>query len=177
MKTTAITTISSGSYIPELEEIIQKKDAYLKELARKNGKHFAQTNLPAPFGDSLLPYFGELKSGYEELAAQTCQFLLPDMHIPEAKLETDFAKEKIKQIDEEVKKREEQNRNDQYDLGDYNPGNIPMRIKTALISTGVIGVGEIAFNTKAFSVTGENLLFSLVISTSATFAVFILSHV
>jgi hypothetical protein len=51
-----------GFHDPELEEIIRKKDAELKELARKNGKYFGAKNLPAQ-GDDYNSYTGDIR-GY-----------------------------------------------------------------------------------------------------------------
>src|ERR1035437_6873576 len=45
------------------------------------------------------------------------------------------------------------------------------------IATLIISIGEIMFNTKSFQVTGENMLFALILSISVSFAVFVFSHI
>ena len=39
-----------------------EKNAEINELAEKNGRHFSEVNRPAPEGDSLAPFVGELKA-------------------------------------------------------------------------------------------------------------------
>jgi len=173
MKTQLATTTH---YDSALEEIIFKKDAFLKEQARKNAKHFASNNLPAPAGNKLLPFTGDLKSGYEQLATEIFQHLQPDANLPEAKMDADALREKDNELDAEIKNREDQNRNDKYELDGYNPGSVPARVMWAIISTAIIGVGEVLFNTKAFQVAGETMLFALLLSISVSFAVFVLAH-
>jgi hypothetical protein len=177
MKTRALTISTGNIYDPTLEEMMQKKDIELKELARKNAKHFAKRNLPAPEGDSLAHYTGEIKTGYEKLAADVFHYLQPAAHFPEAKADADYFKEKDNELVKEIKIREDQNNNDLYELEGFEKSNIPSRIYWTLIATFLIALGEIVFNTKAFQVTGESLLFSLVLSICVSFAVFIFSHI
>lgn len=175
MKTKAI-TIFSGIRIKELEEAIDKKDRALKELARSNGKHLAMRNLPAAIGDRLHPYLGELKSGYEELAAYIQQHMQPATHIPQAQMENAAAKEKDKQLDLEIKKKEDQAANDRHSLGNYHPGSIALQILIVAILTFIIWIGDTVYLTKSFAITGENFLFSLVLSISVSVAAFGFSH-
>ncbi len=171
-------TISSGNiYDPVMEGMMQKRDAELKELARKNAKHFAKRNLPPSRGDNLSHFTGEIKAGYEKLATDVSYHLQPSAHLPEAKMDAEYFKEKVLGLENEIKEKEEQNRNDEYELNDFDQSSIPSRIRWALIGTIIITVGEIMYNTKAFQVTGENLLFSLILSICISFAVFIFSHI
>ena len=159
-----------------LENNINKKDAALKELARKNAIHFAKSNRPLPKGDSIEPYIGDIKSGYEELAAYIHQYLQPITHLPELKMDAEWAKGKKKELESEIEKLEGQNHNDEYALGNYAPGNIISRIRTAVLVTALIGMGEVVFNTQVFQVTGGNMLFALILSVAVSVAVFILTH-
>src|ERR1035437_5196722 len=158
MNTKAITTTSGSIYNPDLEEMIQKKNTELKDLAKKNSKHFAKQNLPAKEDESLAPYIEDLKAGYEHLASQAVQFLQPSAHFPEEKMNGDYYRETDKGLHDEIKCLEDLNRHAEYELGDYNPGSILLRIWLTIIATGIINIGEIIFNTKAFQVTGENML-------------------
>lgn len=177
MKNQSITISSGNIYDPVMEEIIQKRDSELKELSRKNAKHFAKRNLPAPIGDNLSNYTGEIKAGYEKLATDVYYHLQPGAHFPEAKIDADYFKEKVMNLEKEIKEKEAQNNNDEYELNGFEKSSIPGRIRWALISTLIITAGEIMFNTKAFQVTGENLLFALILSICISFAVFIFSHI
>jgi hypothetical protein len=177
MKTQSITISSGNIHDPVLEEMMQKRDTELKEMARKNAKHFAKRNLPASEGDNLSNYTGEIKAGYEKMAADVFHHLQPAAHFPEAKMDADYFKEIDRNLETGIREKETQNRNDEYELGEFNHGSIPSRIRYASISTSITTVGEILFNTKAFQVTGENMLFALILSICISFAVFIFSHI
>jgi len=177
MKTNAITINSGSVHNPELEELIRIKDAELKEQSRKNAKHFASQNLPAKEGDNLSSYTGETKAGYEKLASDVLHNLQPEAHFPEAKMDADFFKEKDKNLEGEIKIREDQNRNEEYEIGNHNHGHILQRIFWAGFLTFIISVGDTIFNTKSFQVTGESLLFALLLSISVSIAVLVLSHI
>src|SRR5580700_2255104 len=143
-----ISNVLASSYSnPELENNIRKKDTALKELARKNAIHFAKSNRPQPKGDNLEPYIGDIKSGYEDLAAYIHQYLQPITHLPELKMDAEWAKGKKKELESDIEKLEGQNHNDEYELGNYTPGNILSRIRTAVLITALIGMGEVVFNT------------------------------
>lgn len=172
----AVTKYSGRVYDPKLEEIIQNKDTELKELARKNAKHFAKQNLPAPTGDTLPPYTGEIKTGYEKLASEVLHHLQPEANMPEAKMEADHFREKDKNLEAEIKEREGKNRTDEYELGNHHHGNIFKRILLAVSITFIISIGEIIYNTKSFQISGDNMLFALLISTSVSIGVLTFSH-
>jgi len=177
MKKNEISISNCNIYDPVMEDMMQKRDAEIKETARRNAKHFAKRNLPAPNGDNLSHYTGEIRAGYEKLAADVNFHLQPSAHLPEAKMDAEHFKEKYNKLEADKKEKEDQNRNDEYELQDFDQSSIPVRIRWALISTIIITVGEIMFNTKAFQVTGENLLFALILSICISFAVFIFAHV
>lgn len=177
MKNQSITISSGNIYDPIMEGMMQKRDGELKELARKNAKHFAKRNLPPSRGDNLFLFTGEIKAGYEKLATDINCHLQPAAHLPEAKMDAEYFKEKVLGLENEIKEKEAQNRNDEYDLNDFDQSSIPSRIRWALIGTIIITVGEIMYNTKAFQVTGENLLFSFILSICISFAIFIFSHI
>ncbi|MBI4930853.1 MAG: hypothetical protein HY841_08840 [Bacteroidetes bacterium] len=170
------THASSHALKEELEKHIQQGDLGLKELTRKYGKQFGARNLPAP-GDKLLPFTEEIKHGYEALHAECQQKAQPATHYPQAKIESDWATGKDKYYDAEIQKRAELNGRDEMELEGYDPGSIAIRIRMAIISTLIIFIGEVVFNTKAFQVAGESMLFAFVISISVSFAVFVLAHI
>jgi hypothetical protein len=177
MKNQSITISTRNIHDPVMEDMMQKRDAELKELARKNAKHFAKRNLPSSRGDNLSHFTGEIRAGYEKLATDVSFHLQPSAHFPEAKMDAEYFKEKTLNLENEIKEKEVQIRNDEYELNDFDQSSIPSRIRWALIGTIIITVGEIMYNTKAFQVTGENLLFSLILSICISFAIFIFSHI
>jgi cation transport ATPase len=177
MKNQLITIYTGNIYDPAMEHMMQKTDAKLKELACYNAKHFAKRNLPSAQGDNLEHYTGDIKAGYEKLATDVFCHLQPAAHFPEAKMDADYFREKVVKIEAEIKEKEAQNRNDEYELNDFDQSSIPARIRWAVIGTLIITIGEVMFNTKAFQVTGENMLFALILSICISFAVFIFSHI
>jgi len=174
MHTKPLAKVAANS---ELEAFIQKKHAELKIHAVKNGKHFASKNLPANKEDKLFPYIGDIKTAYEQLATEAHLLLQPGTHLPEGQIENNRAKEKARQIDVEIFKRKEQNKNDKYEILNSDFQNVWNRIFFASLFTGIILIGEIVFNAKAFEFSGENLLFALILSISVSFTVFVFSHI
>jgi len=175
MKSQSI-TLASRSHDPDLEESIKKKHEELKELARKNAKHHARRNLPDPADDTLAHYVGDLKSGYEKMAAENLQRLQPAAHFPEAKMDAEYFREKVANLNTEITAKENQNQTDEYELGSFNPGTIPLKIRMAVISSMILFVGEVLYNAKSFQLIVENLLLALVLSISISFAVLAASH-
>lgn len=173
MKNQSLTKVATN---PELEAIIRKKNDQINELGRKKGKHFGQNNQPAPIGDKLPPYIGDIKTAYEVAGADTRHWLQTGAHLPEGQIEADRAKEKCKALDTEIEKLEHQNKSDTYELQEHDTQSVSNRIYIALFLTGIILIGEIVFNTKAFEVIGESMLFALGISIAVSFAVYALSH-
>ncbi len=173
-----ILKIPSGNiFDPVLEEMMRKRDVELKETARRNAKHFAKKNLPAPLGDSISHYTGEIRTGYEKLGAEVFHRLQPASHFPEAKADAEYYREKDGQLEKEINEKEAQNHNDQYELNEFDQSSVPSRFRWAMISTFIITIGEIVFNTKAFQITGESLFFALLLSICISFAVFVFSHI
>lgn len=170
------TTVTTGLTDHALESDIQKRDTELKELAQTNARHFAKRNLPSPTGDKLIHYTGELKAGYEKLASDISKRLQPESHLPEGKMDLDYANEQDGNFKKEIRDEEDQIHNTERDLGNFDPSHIYSRIRWIVILTIIIMTGEILFNSKAFQVTGENMLFALILSVSVTISVFVFSH-
>lgn len=176
MKTKSITVQTGNILDPILEELLKKRDVELKILAEKYAKTFGERNLPASTGDNLVNYIGEIKGGYEKLAAEMYHSMQPDAHLPEAKIDADYFRGKAKGLVMEINDKEAQNKTDENHLKDFAKNNIPSRIAWAMGATMIVTLGEVMFNTKSFQVTGENLLFALVLSICISFAVFVFSH-
>lgn len=176
MKTKNIKLATGSFQYPELEEKINVRDTAIKEMARKCARHYAKRNQPALKGDSLYPYTGEIRAGYEEVITYMLQYLQPEAGYPESRMEEDFFNEKEKELGEAIKEREEQNLNDSRDLEEYKDHNILVRKNAALALSAFILVGEIIYNTGAFQVTGDNMLTALVISVSISVGVIVFSN-
>jgi hypothetical protein len=170
--------IQVGShYNSELDKIIEKKDAELKELARNNATHQAKNNLPDPNARGILSVITEdIKAGYEELISLAYQHQQPAAHLPEAQMDGALAGEQNQKLDSEINKLHDLIRNKERELGKRKTVNLKQRIRNALLFTAIICLGEIVFNTMAFQTMGDNMLFCFLLSTSVTLAIFSLAH-
>lgn len=176
MKTNAVTISTENIHDPKLEDMLQKGYFVINELAGTDGKFYGKKNLPAPKGDDLVQYTGEIRTRCEKLATEVSHYIQPDAYFPGAGIEAELYKEKAKNIEKEIKERENQNQTDEHEIRSFNQTTLQTRINWAIISTLIINIGETLFNTKAFQKTGENMLFSLIISICISFAVFVFSH-
>jgi hypothetical protein len=161
---------------PVLDSMTLRTHEELKLLAKKNGEHHGRQNLPGPKESNLEPYTNDLKNGYHRLAAHVLKQLQPDTHFPEARMDIDHMKDKDKKLGDEIKKRQDENKRIQYDLGDFNPKNLQSRVRMAIWISVIIALGEVVYNTKAFQIVGENILFALIISIAVSVGVFAFSH-
>ena len=91
-------------------------------------------------------------------------------------MEDDFLNKKVKQLDSEIKTRVDQNKHDKYTLGNYHPGALPLQVWIAGLAPIILSIGEAIFNTKSFQITGESLLFSLILSIAISCGVLLASH-
>lgn len=161
---------------PEVDRKIEVEHQRLMETARKNGRHLAEQNRPEIRGEKLYPYINDLKSGYEKLAAEVLENMQPAANYPESKIESDLFKMKCEGIDNSLSDLERKNREDNYHLDNFNPKGFIWRLVLAVLLTLLIYIGEAAFNTKAFLITGDNFLFALVLSFCLSLAVLVFSH-
>ena len=91
-------------------------------------------------------------------------------------MDIDHMKEKDKKLGDEIKQRQDDNNRIHYDLGDFNPKNLQARVRMSIWISAIIALGEVVYNTLAFQIVGENLLFSFIISVAVSVAVFAFSH-
>lgn len=160
---------------PALEEIIQKKDAELKELARKHAKHLAGKNLPALTDESILPALGQFKSEYESLAALAHQHLQPLMHESEHHIESDFAGKKDKRLDGEIQKRKHSIESKTFELEKFDAS-----VYYKIIIAGVVGfficIGDTAYNIESFESVTDNLFSATLFSIGCSVTSLALAH-
>ncbi|MBK9638727.1 MAG: hypothetical protein IPO63_13285 [Bacteroidetes bacterium] len=169
-------SVTSSQRNPEIEKLILLIDKELKELAQKNAQHFAKSDNPKAEDASLDPYTNDIRTGYEALQAKVLHKLQPATHFPEASIDADHLKEKDKQLDIEIRKNEDQNKKDEYELGNFRPSSIKGRLRLTVLLTLILTIGETIFNAISFSVLGENLLFSLFLSLTISVAALVLAH-
>jgi hypothetical protein len=177
MKNTKTLSIATGHHDPEIQEIIRKADLEITEHASESAKHFAQTNRPHPFDDNLVHYTGGIKTRCEKLGTEIAIRLQAKGHIPQGKLDIDNHKEHDANYEKEITAKEHQNRNDRFELGKFNSKDFFTVLFWVGILTAIILLGEIFFNTGAFQVTGENMLFALVISIGISITVALSTHI
>lgn len=175
MKNTSL-VVAPSQKNPEIEKLILSTDKLLKEQAQQNAQHFAKRNLPSPEDTSLEHYTDDIKSGYESLQTLVLQKLQPDAHYPEASIDGDHLRDRDKFFDTEIKKREDLNKNDEYTLGINSPSSIKGRLNIAIGITLLLTIGETVFNAMSFSIFGENLLYSLILSAGISVAVLCMAH-
>lgn len=159
-----------------LENHIDKKHSELKDRAAKYGEHFGRKNLPKSGRDNFAPYIGQLKHGYEELSAYSHQKLQPDAHLPKATMKVERAKERDKHYDSQIAEKNNNIGSDIFRLGDYHPKYFLSRLLIALIATGIIFIGDISLNIRAFEFMGGSYLRALLVAVSCSMALFLLSH-
>ncbi|HTB30986.1 MAG TPA: hypothetical protein VK808_03120 [Bacteroidia bacterium] len=167
---------SNNYFDPDLERLMEEIFNDTNKEAEKDGAETGTKGLPALYGDILEPYIGKITATYDELGARIQQKLLPEKHPINAMMKLERAKEKSQEINTEVEKRDNQNNTDKDNMENFHPNNLISRVCTALLTTGIILVGEILFNSKAFQFFGETLLFSLGISFSISFSTYLFSH-
>jgi hypothetical protein len=161
----------------DVENMIETQHAKIKAVAYNDGKYngMKEPALPLTNGEKLTNYIS-FKSTYEHLALKVLQILQPASQFAEGKIDSDLAYNQNKRLTDEVEKLQKQTNILKRELGQYDPSDIASRIKkTNLTSVGLF-IGEVALNTQAFQVTGENLLSSLILSASVSLAVCLGAH-
>lgn len=176
MKQNSVTFSTGNIQDPQLENMLQKGYIVINELAATDGKFYGKKNLPAHKGDDFAQYTGEIRTRCEKLATEASHYIQPESYFKDASIESEYLKEKDKNLENRIKEKEAQNLIDEHELRSFNQTSLHTRIQWAIISTLIINIGETLFNTKAFQKTGENMLFALIISICISFAVFIFSH-
>ena len=69
-----------------------------------------------------------------------------------------------------------QTENDRYEIENFNPKSLQSRKNIAIWITFCIAIAEIFYNTNAFQILGETMLFALIISIGVSVGVFAFSH-
>lgn len=153
-----------------LDAYLRSEADKLKALAIKNGQRFGKRNLPEAFDDALLPYTGDITSGFQRLFSEIERQLEAESALHDARVDAAHYKEKSAALDKRIDALEKENNNDRYELEDIDVPSAPS--KTWIGCAGVvIAVSEIALNAKAFQVLGENLLVAASMSTGVSVAV------
>lgn len=176
MKTKAVTISTGNIHHPEAEELLQKGGITLNESAKKSAVFFSKKNQPFAKSDNILNYIGEIKTGFEKLASEIIHLIQPSEKVQDSKIEAVYYKEKDQKLEDEIEVKKTQNQIDEDKLGDFVHSAIPLRIKFVLISSLILFLGDVFFNTKSFQVIGENLLYAFFISLIISAVLFFLSH-
>src|SRR5580692_9489391 len=137
---------------PELEDVIYKRHIEFKKEFGKNAILIGPRNLPKLVGDNLMSYIGGIVASYKGLSTYSHQTLQPKSQEPRARIANEWANERDKIYDEDIKKRKHQNGIDEHNLGDYHPTMMSLRLLFSIIIVFIYGLGEVMFNTKGFQV-------------------------
>jgi len=163
-----ITTLYSEE---KIDALMQKRDGGIKLLTQKSARSLGERNLPALTGDSLVPYISEIKSSYERLSSEILQHLQPEAHFPEGKLDITRGREKEANLQWAIEQKEEKTKQEEEHLGKFNPKSMIRWVRRVFMLLGSLMFAEVLYNTKAFQVIGENLLFSFLLSLFASIGV------
>jgi hypothetical protein len=161
----------------DIDKMIEAEHAKIKAEAYNSGKHDGMKDpaMPLTQGDKLIHYIS-FKSGYESLIIKVLQTIQPITQIAEGKMEKDNANAHTIQLTDAKEKIQKQINFLKRELGNYDPSELESRIhKTTILGIGLF-IGEVALNTQAFQVTGENLLSSFILSASVSLAVSLGAH-
>jgi hypothetical protein len=169
---------TTGSYRnPELEEVLYKRHVTYKKEVEKNAVILGPRNIPKLNEDDLQPFVGGIIAFYKGLSAYSHQALQPKSQLPKTQITNEWANERDKIHDEDIKKREHQNGLDKHKLDNYHPHMMTIRILVSIAVVLIYGIGEVMFNTKGFELIGENKLFAITIALGVSTLVCVLSHV
>ncbi|HTB30843.1 MAG TPA: hypothetical protein VK808_02395 [Bacteroidia bacterium] len=161
----------------ELEDIIYKRHVAFKKDVEKNAVLLGTRNSPKLIGDDLQPFIGSIVAFYRGLSAYAHQTEQPRSQLPIAQIANEWASERDRLHDEDIKRREHQNGIDEHKLDDYHPHMMTIRILGSIIVVMIYGIGEVMFNTKGFELIGENKLFAFTIAFGVSVLVCVLSHI
>lgn len=169
-------------YYPELESSLEKQHRAILEEAKLKGGHYAKTNQPHLKGDALIHYVSDISAKYDEMSVMVRQRIQAENTAIDSQLMTDATDEKVKKLQE--KRHGIQNEQHNLELEIAQKGiNLdaieplrPLQNRKFLPLFGIIGISEIAFNATALQVTGDNLLFGLIISVGITLAMVLLAQ-
>lgn len=169
-----MTTTYAHTY-PELEKRINAKDAELKSKSQKEGKFLGMQNRPGK-DESIEPYFGFIRSGYEELRAQVLQFIQPDMHAAKMKANGMAHEQKQAELSVTIGRLTHENRVAKHELDGKVPDMRHNKNTAGWLVYGAIYLGEIVFNAWSFEFMGDSLLFSLLIACGITVGMYLFSR-
>lgn len=166
------------NFSEEIDEMLQKEHQKIKEAAYEDGKFNALKNPSQPFveGDKLIHYIAGYKANYEQLALRVLEKYRPATHLPEGRIDADWAEIQNKRLNDAIKQLMIQKNLLKKELGSFDPSEMASRLrKINWISAGLF-VGELALNTQAFQITGDNLISSLILAASVSFTVCLGAH-
>ena len=176
MNTHIIKNSNGNIFHPDVEELLQKGHLVLIDTARKLGIVFAKKKMPAYKDNNLMNYIGEIKTTCESMATDVVNLIQPSAFFSEAHIEGEYFQKKAEKINEDKKTQETQNNIDRDKLGDHNHSNILKRIGKVFIIMIVLSIVDVFFNTKAFQVMGDSILFAIFISMGVSFVLCLLAH-
>jgi hypothetical protein len=163
----------------EIANMMEFESSRIKQNAYTKGKTGAMKDVPQPFAksDKLIHHTGDIKADCEQVALKLLHKIMPSAHVNEGRIDTGHAEMHNTRLMDEINKVKNQINILRHELGDFDPRGLASRIWVANFVCGVLFVGEVALNTQAFQITGDNLLFSLIISGSVSLAVCLGAHV
>lgn len=159
-----------------IDTLIEKEAENINQVAYDKGRHWGLQDMPPMQGDKLAPYLIDIKAKCEQLALKVLQKLKPALHLPQGRIDADWADMHHKRLGGEIKEMDKHIFLHRHEIGSYSPAEIASRIwKANLVSVGLF-IAEVVQNTQAFQVFGDNLLFCLLLASSVSLAVSFGAH-
>lgn len=161
----------------EVDSLIETEREKILKAASANGRHWGLQNMPAAQGDKLAPFILQIKTQCEQLALKALHLLKPALHLPQGKIDADWADMHHKRLGGEVDEMDKHIALYRRDLDGYNPAEISKRLAISFLLSLGLFIAEIALNTQAFQVFGDNQLYCLLLAFSVSLAVGLGAHV
>jgi hypothetical protein len=161
----------------DIENMIETEHTKIKADAYNDGKHDGMKEPAQPLAknDKLVHHI-HFKSKYESLALKVLKIIQPASQLAEGRKYKELADAKSKIIADEIIGLEKNISILKQELDKYDPSHIASRIRTTHIIGASLFIGEVALNTAAFQVTGDNLISCLTLAASVSLAVCFGAH-
>lgn len=160
----------------DIDALIENDAKPIYRTAYEKGRHWGLQDMPSMNEDNIAPYLIDIKAKCEQVALKVLQKLKPALHLPQGRLDADWADMHHKRLGGEIKEMDKHISLHRHEIGSYNPSEIRSRmIKANLVAFGVF-IAEVVQNSQAFQVFGDNLLYCILLASSVSLAVSFGAH-
>jgi hypothetical protein len=155
----------------DIDALIENEAKPIYSTAYDKGRHWGLQEMPSMDEENFAPFLMDIKAKCEQLALKVLQKLKPALHLPQGRLDADWADMHHKRLGGEIKEMDKHIALNRHEIGSYNPAEMQSRIRKAnLIAFGVF-VAEVVQNSQAFQLYGDNQLYCILLASSISLAV------